>query len=39
MSLLELVSLINDNQPFVKLSAVKSLNLISEEVPGVILHH
>lgn len=39
MSLLELVALVNDANNYVKLSAVKSLSLISEEVPEVIYKH
>lgn len=39
MSLLELVALVNDSKQFVQLSAVKSLSLISEEVPEVIYKH
>lgn len=38
-SLLELVSLLNDSVQYVQLSAIKSLCLISEEVPDVIMRH
>jgi hypothetical protein len=38
-SLLQLASLLNDPVQYVQLSALKSLTLISEEVPEVILHH
>jgi hypothetical protein len=34
-----LVALVGDGNQSVQLSAVRSLSLISEEVPEVILHH
>ena len=33
------MSLLNDSHPYVKLSALKSLGLITEEVPDVFLKH
>jgi hypothetical protein len=39
VSLLELVSLLSDPKPYVQLSAVKSLSLISEETGKVIINH
>lgn len=38
-SLVKLASLLNDSHAYVKLSALKSLGLITEEVAEVILGH
>lgn len=37
--MLELANLLNDSSVYVQLSALKSLSLITEEVPEVVLKH
>ena len=38
-SLVNLVGLLNDSVKYVQLSTMKSLSLITEEVPDVVLSH